>query len=168
MQKIAIYPNQILFTPCTPVKVFSDIESCTTALLETFRILGDGCLGIAANQVGFSLRIIILRVNEKPVIMINPQVVSHSTSNITEREYCYSLPGISRLITAWEDIVIKYEDEAQKCHEIKLSDLESRAFQHEIQHLNGKTILDAETSFASASSSKLKRITRKYKGWRYV
>ena len=166
MPLITVYPNDILVKPCTPVEDDDSTTECLSALLDAYQDLGDGCLGLAANQVGFSMRIVILRVDGKHQFLINPQILSHGTKRITDREYCYSLPEISRLVDAWNEIKVEYIDQYWKQQKMELSGLDARTLQHELQHLDGKTILDHGPK--GVSESKLKRMARKYKGLLYV
>ena len=166
MPMIAVYPNDILLTPCDPVEEPEATIECCSALLEVYQALGSNCLGLAANQVGFSMRIVILRVGDKHEFLINPEILYRGSTQVTSREYCYSLPDISRVVDCWDEIKISYMDQYWKHCELNLSGGEARALQHELWHLNGKTIL--EHGPKNVSASKLKRLARKYKGWLYV
>jgi len=166
MPLIAIYPNEILLTSCDPVEDIRDAQECILDLTVALNALGVGCLGLASNQIGCSLQILVLRVGGKPQIMVNPRITECGEITKVEREYCFSLPEISRLVEAWDEVDIEYTNQSGEFVNQHLSGIEARAFQHELHHLEGRTILEYGPSGLSAS--KVKHMTRKYKGWRYV
>jgi len=108
-------------------------------------------LGLAANQVGIPLRLIVLNlkdigVGKKDIVLINPEVVYSEGSSI-EEEGCLSIPGL------YTELERPYyvEVEAQELKlpkgklgkvRIKAEDLYARALLHEIDHINGILFVD--------------------------
>lgn len=98
--------------------------------------------GLAANQIGLKERIVIFKKPCKGYLtMINPEIVS-SYFPFLSLEMCASLPWTFRLKKRDLVIRVKYQDLEQKYHEINLWWLTSFTMQQEIDHLNGKLIID--------------------------
>jgi len=74
-------------------------------------------------------------------VLINPKIIS-SSGEITDEEGCLSLPGIFFKIKRPENIEVEALDKFGKIQKIKAQRLEARAICHEVDHLNGKLIID--------------------------
>lgn len=110
-----------------------------------------GAVGLAANQVAIMSRIIIVKLNMQYKIMINPTIIAQD--NIaTAREECLSLPRLSISIPRYSKITIEYLDDKLCKQELNLSGFSARLVLHEIDHLNGKTLLDYKTKRRSLLS----------------
>ena len=99
-------------------------------------------LGLAAPQVGKSIRLCLANINGKMTPMINPEVTWKSEETSTTEEGCLSLPEINVDVTRAVEVIIRYLDEQGKEQERHLHDLDARVVQHEIDHLNGILIID--------------------------
>lgn len=99
-------------------------------------------LGLAAPQVGKSIRLCLANINGKMTPMINPEVTWKSEETSTTEEGCLSLPEINVDVTRAVEVIIRYLDEQGKEQERQLHDLDARVVQHEIDHLNGILIID--------------------------
>jgi peptide deformylase len=98
-------------------------------------------IGLAAPQVGISKRFFVYDYGEGPKVLINPEIVDFDG----EWEYdegCLSVPGLSWNIVRPKLIHIVGHDLGGKEVSIEADELESRLYQHEIDHLNGKLLLD--------------------------
>lgn len=98
---------------------------------------------LAAPQVGYNKRLIIVsllkdREDETypTVIMINPEILTHSEEKQISDEWCLSLPEETGKVPRYKEIKIKYFDEKYKENIIKLSWLRACIVQHEIDHLD--------------------------------
>lgn len=94
-------------------------------------------IGLAANQVGVLKRVIIVLIDEKPTVMINPEILEYSDAQCEMEEGCLSIPGEYFHITRPETVKVKFRDTKGKPHIQTYSGLTSRVIQHEIDHLNG-------------------------------
>lgn len=95
-----------------------------------------GCLGLAANQIGESVRIIVLKINNKFKPFINPVIIERA--GIQEStETCFSRPG-KPPAKVERSIYVKVANQSGKS--ISLHGLSAIAFQHELDHLNGVLI----------------------------
>ncbi len=98
--------------------------------------------GLAAPQVGKSLRIITVELpDEEPFALINPEIVKKSGER-TVTEGCLSFPGYRGEIKRSELIVCKGLDRNGKAIRIKATDMLAQSLEHEIDHLNGVLYVD--------------------------
>lgn len=117
-------------------------EPATAADLAIARDLRDTlaahrseCVGMAANMIGSSKRIIIVSVGMFDMVMLNPVIVKKSGAFETE-EGCLSLSGV-RKTTRYEKITVKYQDERMKPHTQEFTGWTAQIIQHECDHLEG-------------------------------
>lgn len=97
-------------------------------------------IGLAAPQVGVSLRLVVVAVQGFTATLINPQIIKASSQTATSKEGCLSYPGKEVLMPRHKRITLRYTGIDKEEHTIKLSALASYCVQHEIDHLNGVTI----------------------------
>ncbi|MEI8012053.1 MAG: peptide deformylase [Candidatus Omnitrophota bacterium] len=118
--------------------------------------------GLAANQVGITENIFVADVGEGPFAVINPEILEVSEKKTVLEEGCLSLPGIHVKVKRPAQIRVRYLSERNETVEVDLGDLPAKIFQHEIDHLNGKLIIDHASkaemdSFAEKLSVPLKK-----------
>ncbi len=99
-------------------------------------------VGLAAPQVGISQRIIIVKDAQENHGFLNPEILSKSKKQETHEEGCLSLPGIFLKIKRAKEIKLIAKTVKGKAVRIQANGLGARIFQHEIDHLNGKLIID--------------------------
>jgi peptide deformylase len=97
-------------------------------------------IGLAANQIGVLKRIIVVLVEDNPVIMINPEILEFSDQRCEMEEGCLSIPGEYLQITRPETIKVKYRNTKGMPCINTYSGLTSRVIQHEVDHLDGVTM----------------------------
>lgn len=99
-------------------------------------------VGLAAPQVGVSLRIIVVQMpGEEPVALINPEIVKRGgEEEVTEG--CLSVPGYYGEIKRSAEVTVKGKDRYGKATMIKATGLMAEALEHEIDHLNGILYID--------------------------
>lgn len=131
-------------------------------------------VGIAAPQISKSKQIIIIASRPttryplapvmEPTVMINPDFQALSETQEKDWEGCLSIPGIRALVPRYQEIMIRYTDQQGGLVETQLSGFVARIFQHEFDHLDGKTYLDrvennmdifAESEFVKLINSKV-------------
>ncbi|MGO3732422.1 MAG: peptide deformylase [Vagococcus sp.] len=136
------HPHPSLTTPTVPVAYIDD--ELVDLLEEMYRIMKkyDG-VGIAANQLGVNKRVALVEVDEESGLfeMINPKLVTGSGSNI-DVEGCLSFPDVFGTVERYDDIVIRFVDRDGYEVEVEASGYLARAFQHELEHLDGKLFTD--------------------------
>ncbi|MFZ1720611.1 MAG: peptide deformylase, partial [Candidatus Moraniibacteriota bacterium] len=99
-------------------------------------------IGLAAPQIGISLRLAVIEISEERLVLINPTVSGHEKDRILFEEGCLSLPGKFLAIERFETVTVNYTDEHGKRQTLTTSGLLAIAIQHEIDHLDGILIVD--------------------------
>ena len=99
-------------------------------------------VGLAANQVGISLRLCVIHVpGEDVVTLVNPEIVRRSGSRQCD-EGCLSLPGYKGIVPRSEKVVVKGLNRDGRPVRYHASDLFAEAIEHELDHLDGKLYFD--------------------------
>ena len=111
-------------------------------------------VGLAAPQVGASLRICLGQVNGKLTALINPEITRKSKEKEIDEEGCLSLPNIYLPISRSVEITVTYLDEKGKEQERKMSNFDARVVQHEVDHLDGILIVDYHTKADTKAPAK--------------
>ncbi len=126
-------------------------------------------IGLAAPQVGWSVRLFIIDADGSShgeTVFINP-VITEEVGELNKEEGCLSFPGImSKIVRAHRIKGQAYNLKGQKI-EIEAEGLAARAWQHELDHLNGCLFIDKMSpANRLAISHQLKEFERSYKGAR--
>ena len=105
-------------------------------------------VGLAANQIGLPLRLAVILLpgqnEEDPptrYVIINPEIIAKNGEKL-EEEGCLSLPGLWAEVTRATDVTLRYMDENGKQQTKRARGLLAKAFQHEVDHLDGKLFID--------------------------
>jgi peptide deformylase len=110
-------------------------------MLETLHA-EDGRVGLAAPQVGSSLRLTVICLpDEEDIILINPEVVKRKGERLVT-EGCLSIPGYWGEVCRSETVTVKALDHEGKPVRIKADELLAQALEHEIDHLDGVLYID--------------------------
>ena len=99
--------------------------------------------GLAAPQIGHFKRVILVNVQGKALIMINPEIISTKGKNAFGLESCFSVPVSMqnpKRVKRWYKVRVKYNAEDGSIKEHLFKGFEARLIQHEIDHLDGKLI----------------------------
>jgi len=105
-------------------------------LLDTLKAHAHHCVGLAANMIGESKRIIVVKDEESYLAMLNPEIVKKSAKEYKVKEGCLSLIG-ERETIRHDWIEIKYRDMDFRKQKQKFSGFTAQIIQHEIDHCNG-------------------------------
>lgn len=142
MRKIIEYPHIALVQPTKKVKEIDD--DLIILLDDMYEIIKkEDAIGIAANQLGVLKRVCVVELDEETGLfeMINPEIVKHSGKSI-DVEGCLSFPDVYGTVERYEEVTIRYVDRDGYEMEVDATDYLARAFQHEIEHLDGKVFTD--------------------------
>jgi peptide deformylase len=102
----------------------------------------DGRVGLAAPQVGISLRAAVICIpGEEDIILVNPEIVRRKGERLVN-EGCLSIPGYIGQIKRAESVTAKGQDISGKAIRIKAEELLAQALEHEIDHLDGVLYVD--------------------------
>lgn len=143
--KVLLFPDPRLRTVAEPVAQFDDsLKRITNDMLETM-YEGSG-IGLAATQVNVHKRIIVLDISEdkdNPLILINPKLKKIVDSEkVSYSEGCLSVPGFYEELSRPSSVeVVAFNLEGEEMN-IITDDLLSVVIQHEMDHLDGKMMVD--------------------------
>ncbi len=142
---IRIVPDPVLRQKAKRVRfIDSSINKLIENMLETMRSV-EG-VGLAAPQIGISLRVIVIGLPEKEdICLINPQIVRRSGERVIN-EGCLSVPGYRGEVKRAVSVTVKGRDLSGKEIRIKADELLAQALEHEINHLDGVLYIDQLTS----------------------
>lgn len=133
--------NPILRKKTTRVRrVTKDIKNLIKDMIETMKEASG--VGLAAPQVGTSVRVCIATLDGKITPLINPEITSRSKETYIDQEGCLSLPNVWIDIPRSMEITLTYTDLKGKQQERKLTHFDARVVQHEVDHLDGVLIVD--------------------------
>jgi peptide deformylase len=131
----------VLRAKAKPVaKVTKEVQELLKDMAETC-VLADG-QGLAAPQIGVSERVIVAVLNERLVGLVNPEITWRSSEMVRDEEGCLSLPHQYVVVARDRAIGVKFLDVNGKPQELRLSDMDARVIQHEVDHLDGILIVD--------------------------
>jgi peptide deformylase len=139
--KIRTNPDPVLRRKAKKIAAIDDsVRKLIDDMVETMQ---EACgVGLAANQVGVPLRIVVIQVPEQEVlVMVNPVVVE-TKGERTVIEGCLSVPGYQAEVARAESVRIQARDRNGKLYRKRGTDLLAQAMQHEIDHLNGVLYID--------------------------
>lgn len=140
--EIIHYPNPILRAKSVDIKNPTDpvIQQLVLDMVKTLR--ANKGLGLAAPQVGHNLRLCVVELDNELFVLINPEIKKYYGREVEMEEGCLSFPGKYLPVIRPEKVKIKALDTNGKKQVIRAKGLLARAFQHEIDHLNGELFID--------------------------
>ena len=125
----------------TPVhqKFDSELEQLAEDMFATM-YAAQG-VGLAAPQIGKSLRLVVVDVSsgknpEAKIVLVNPEII-HAEGEVREEEGCLSIPGFRGYVVRPQFVTVRAQNLKGETFEIRGENLLARAFCHEIDHLNG-------------------------------
>ncbi|MCA8938704.1 MAG: peptide deformylase [Planctomycetes bacterium] len=162
------WPDPVLLKSAEPVTEFdSRLKHFVEDMFET--MYAEKGVGLAAPQVGESKRIFVVNCSfeedgvDGEIALINPEIVATDEEYMAE-EGCLSFPGVRAKVKRYHRATIKFQDVKGKWHEIEGEELLAQAFQHELDHLNGKVFIDFLDEAQLASIRKeLEALKREFK-----
>jgi peptide deformylase len=144
--QIVHYPHPALRHPGKPVLTIDKDLRLQIGLMMECMYEAKG-LGLAAPQVALPYQLLVMNVTgdpnqkEREEVYINPVIVERKGS-VDDEEGCLSFPGLYQKVRRAKSITIKAYDLKGKPVRIEANNLEARAWQHEIDHLNGVLFID--------------------------
>jgi peptide deformylase len=114
-------------------------------------------IGIAAPQVGVSLRMIVVDVENKRLDLINPEIIFREGA-VVDTEGCLSCPDLFGEVERAEKIRVKFTTRYHKEKEIEAEGLLARCIQHEIDHLNGRLFIDIAKNITKGKPQREKQV----------
>ena len=148
MIQVFQYPHETLLQTSTPwtetdsIQGYDDREKFESDMIRL--MLDEKGMGLAANQIGITKRFFAIGHDsfdtfEKHAIIWNPQVINSSEEKVIDVEGCLSFKDIFIKVERPKVIEVQYETTQGKTRFAKLDGMESKCFQHELDHLDGIT-----------------------------
>ena len=139
--KIRTLPDPVLRLKAKRVtKIDASIQKLVDDMVDTMRAAPG--VGLAAPQIGVSLRVAVIEIpGENVIALINPEVIKRQGERVLE-EACLSVPGYQGEIKRSVTVRVKAQDRQGKEFRIKGEELLAQALEHETDHLNGTLYID--------------------------
>jgi peptide deformylase len=141
IRKILKYGASVLEQAADPVTDFdtAELRELVADMWQT--MYSAKGVGLAAPQIGFGKRVSVIDISAgedetKKLVIINPEILQSEGAQ-TGEEGCLSLPGFREPVTRANDVLVRAKNEKGEEIELRGQELLARAFQHEIDHLNG-------------------------------
>jgi peptide deformylase len=137
---IVKFPDPVLQRPAEPVTKFDqDLQKLVEDMFES--MYDAHGIGLAAPQIGVPKRITVIDLSfqknpEEKLVLINPEILTREGKRY-EEEGCLSLPDIREKVSRAFKVKIRAQDVRGEWFEREADDLLARAFQHEVDHLDG-------------------------------
>ena len=147
---VVTYPSRVLKRAAEPVGEIGDDERAVADDLVETMYASPGCVGLAAPQLGISVRAFALDVSvmRKPpagnhglVVLFDPELVMATGSEL-KREGCMSVPEYTCDVRRATSVVVRGTTPDGEPRVVEAQGFEARAFQHELDHLDGFLVLD--------------------------
>ncbi len=146
---IVTFPEPSLRLKSKQVTKFdAELQTLVDNMFDTMRAAPG--VGLAAPQIGESLRLVVVEYTEdedenakpKKYVLVNPEIVKRSEETVTDIEGCLSLPGLAGWVERHEAVTVKAKNRFGKPLKIEAEGWLARIFQHEIDHLDGVLYID--------------------------
>jgi peptide deformylase len=161
IRPIVVYPDRVLLEPTRPVEVFDDeLRELVNDMVDTMYAAPG--VGLAANQVGVSKRLLIidLTAGEQPdqlFVFVNPKITRLDGKQVGD-EGCLSFPELTLTVARAQEVTVEAQDLDGRIFELEAEELMARAIQHECEHLDGQVFL---RNISSLKRELVKRDIRK-------
>lgn len=151
---IVTYPDQVLTQKAAPIEEVTDeIRLLAAQMMATLAESPTG-VGLAAPQVGVSLRMTVIDpsfepeagLGEEPFALVNPEIIEEEGTYLDE-EGCLSLPGLTYPVERPERIVLRYTTLEGEEQTLEASEFVAKLFCHELDHLDGILMWDRVSRF---------------------
>lgn len=172
MRKLVTFPHKALSTSCEPVEVFDEVLH---GLLDDMKkvMRKERGIGIAANQLAESVRAVLVTDHETGTVFecVNPEILESSDEEVEQAEGCLSFPGVGMYVSRPKTVKVKFQDRDGKEVIVDAGGQTASCFQHEIDHINGKTFVDGmsrmKKDMVIRRIRKLKKVEKRRPSFRY-
>lgn len=155
VRPVVRYPAAVLKAPADEIEPGPEAEALARDLIDTMRA-SPACVGLAAPQIGVGLRAFCLDVTGHKkarscaglVVLINPVILAADGTEVT-REGCMSVPDFTGNVKRPSSVIVEGLSPDGRPHRYEADAFEARAFQHEIDHLDGVLFLDRVASLTA-------------------
>ena len=165
--KIASANDKILNKRPTDFKFSGEDDATAIANILFSRMQELGGVGLSANQVGLDMRVFVMGTEEVRMNVFNPEIVEFSLEEEHMNEGCLSYPGLTLGVKRPSNIKVKFQNDKGEWCELQLGGITARIFQHEYDHMEGKSFLDHVSPmkleyYKKKLKNKKQKIVKKY------
>ncbi|MDP7365844.1 MAG: peptide deformylase [Candidatus Pacebacteria bacterium] len=114
--------------------------------------------GLSANQIGIPVQAFSMMLDDKPMVVFNPEILEWSEETTYIREGCLSFPGLYVAVERARAVAMKFQAYDGEEQGGSLQDMSAKIFQHEMEHMEGKLFIDNVSGFKLKSAMKKRRI----------
>ena len=163
---IVTFPEPSLRLKAKQVTKFdTELQTLVDNMFETLRAAPG--VGLAAPQIGESLRLVVVEYTEdedenakpKKYVLVNPEIIKRSEEMVTDVEGCLSLPGLTGRVERHQAVTVKAKNRFGKPLKIEAEGWLARIFQHEIDHLDGVLYIDRAEEVFELTPEEAEQIT---------
>jgi len=163
---IVTFPEPSLRLKAKQVTKFdTELQTLVDNMFETLRAAPG--VGLAAPQIGESLRLVVVEYTEdedenakpKKYVLVNPEIIKRSEEMVTDVEGCLSLPGLAGRVERHQAVTVKSKNRFGNPLKIEAQDWLARIFQHEIDHLDGVLYIDRAEEVFELTPEEAEQIT---------
>lgn len=137
---LRVYPDPILRKDNKKIESFDESFLLFVEELKDFMVEYDG-VGLAAPQIGENIKVAVIFYEDEYYVLVNPTIVK-TEGEQRDQEGCLSFPGIFEDITRPYKLIVEAQDENGAPYSTEVEGFLARAMCHEIDHLNGKLMID--------------------------
>ncbi len=137
---IVKYPDPILRKRCSDVKIVdAEIRRLLNDMAMTMHAANG--IGLAAPQIGLDMRLIVIDVGSGLLKLVNPKIIESKGHSVME-EGCLSVPDVYVKVKRKAKLMVSALNDSGKPELIKAEGLLAHAFGQEIDHLDGRLVID--------------------------
>lgn len=153
LKEIVTFPDPFLRLKAKPVKKFDkELQTLIDDMFETMR--AEPGVGLAAPQIGESMRLVVIEYAEEPededapepkpkrYVLVNPEITQKSEEMVEGMEGCLSVPGLIGTVDRHQKVTVKALTRHGKPQKVKAEGWMARIIQHELDHLDGVLYID--------------------------
>jgi peptide deformylase len=157
---LRIFPDPALRLRAQELNLIDDSTARLAHFMVEVMIRSHGA-GLAANQIGILQRLVVIAPEGSvPLALINPVIEWEGLEMASEEEGCLSLPGVLISVTRPAEVTVSARDLSGEEKWYELSGPAARIVQHELDHLDGKLIIDRAPSQAALREALTKAVLR--------
>lgn len=159
---LCVYPHPLLDSKAKEVTSFDETLEKKIELLKGVMGICHG-VGIAASQCFLPDAIFLTNIDNSVRVFINPVIESKDGHFIAMDEGCLSLPDFNIAVTRNSKVILKFQNKTGEVFVEEFTDFPAVVIQHEMDHLNGKTILDNASKLRHNMAIRhFKKLKKKY------
>ena len=138
--QIRQFGDPVLKEVSKPVTVDGELRKLVDRMLKIMH--GADGVGLAAPQIGILRQIIVFQLDGQEHVLLNPRITWRSEETITDAEGCLSLASLAVDVERAKEVKVAGEDLEGNKQAFELEGMKARILQHEVDHLEGKLIID--------------------------